>query len=158
MTGTDTLELKNIDPDDIKPATDLQELYPGRDRRRKIKELQYLLGIPVDILGTKKWLRAVILIGIAVSLGMFFFRWQIALCGLVLFNIIGWVAKKFFAGRFELSTVGQLTEKLTREYYRKSRRNGSTINRVEVAQTIKDLFQHNLDWACLTLTRESTFD
>jgi len=88
---------------------------------------------------------------------MFFFRWELALGGLVTFIAIGWTANKFFAKELELVTVGQLAEKLTRENYRKSRRDSSTINRNEIAQKVRELFQHDLGLESSVLTREATF-
>ena len=117
-----------------------------------------MLRVPVDILAIKEWLRWTIFIGIILSLVMLFFTWRLALGGFATFNAIGWIAGRFFAKEFELTTVKQLTEKLARENYSKARRNSSRINKAEIAQKVKELFQYDLHWAGITLTRESTFD
>lgn len=129
----------------ITPDTNLHQLFPRHNRRQKIEELQNELGMPIDILNIKGWLGWTIFIGIVGSLIMFFFKWQFALIGLAIFIAIGWTATKFFANEFEFVAVGQLTEKLTRENYLKSRRNSETINRTEIAQKVKDFFIKELD-------------
>ena len=146
-----------IDKHLITPATALQQLFPRHHRRQNIKNLQHKPGISVDMLDIKKWLGRTIFIGIISSLVMFFFRWEFALGGLVAFIAIGWTANKFFAKELKLTTVGQLAEKLTRENYRKSRRDSATINRNEIAQKVKELFQHDLGLESSVLTREATF-
>jgi len=146
-----------IDKNFITPVTNLQQLFPRHNRRQKIKDLQNELGMPVDILDIKAWLGWTIFIGIIVSLIMFFFKWQFALSGLAIFIAVGWTANKSFAKEFELATVGQLTEKLARENYLKSRRSSSTINRNEIAEKIKDFFSKELDLEEEALTRQATF-
>lgn len=111
----------------------------------------------VDILDIKAWLGWTIFIGIAGSLIMFFFNWKFALSGLTFFTAISWTAYKFFAKEFKLATVGQLTEKLTRENYLKSRRNSSTINRNEISKKVKEFFSNELDLEEGALTRQATF-
>ena len=148
---------QSIDKESISPDTNLQQLFPRHNRRQKIKELQNKLSMPIDILDIKSWLGWTIFIGITGSLIMFFFNWELALSGLTFFIAISWTAYKFFAKEFKLTTVRQLTEKVTRENYLKSRRNSSTINRNEISQKVKDFFSKELDLEEEELTRESTF-
>ncbi len=146
-----------IDKDKILPDTNLQQLFPINNRKQKIKELQNELDMPVAILDIKAWIGWTIFIGIIGSLIMFFFKWQVALCSLVIFIAVGWIANKFFAKEFVLTTVGQVAEKLARENYLKSRRNSSTINRNEISKKVKDIFSKELDLAEETLTKQATF-
>jgi hypothetical protein len=134
-----------IDKNSILPATQLQDIFPGDERRQKINKLQIVLGIPFTILDIKSWLGWTIIIGIVASLILFFFKWQLALSGLLFFIAVGWTANKFFAKEFELKTVRQLTEKLVRENYVDIRRNKGTINRQEVLKVIIDTFSNELD-------------
>jgi len=146
-----------IDKNSVTSDIELQELFPRDNRRQRIKELQNELGMPVDILDIKAWLGWTIFIGIVASLIMFFFKWQLALGGLLFFIAVGWTAYKFFAKEFELKTARQLSEKLTRENYLKSRRNPTTVNRSEIADKVKELFKNNLDLEDTALTRQATF-
>lgn len=141
----------------ITTDTNLKQLFPRHNRREKIKELQNELDMTFDILDIKAWLGWAIFIGIAGSLILFFFNWKLALSGLTFFLAISWTAYEFFAEEFKLATVGQLTEKLTRENYLKSRRNSSTINRNEISQKVKEFFSKELDLEEEVLTRQATF-
>lgn len=147
----------HIGKDSIIPGTNLELLFPRHNRRRKIAELQNELGMPLEILDIKEWLGWTIFIGFIVSLIMFFFKWQLAVSGLAIFSAISWASYKFFAKEFKLTTVGQLAEKLTRENYLKSRRNSETINRAEIAKTVKTIFSKELDLEEEVLTRQATF-
>lgn len=146
-----------IDRSSISLDTDLERLFPKKNRREKIKEFQNKLDILLDILDIKAWLGWTIFSGIILSLLMFFFKWQFALCGLAVFISVGWTSNKFFAKEFEIKTVAQLTEKIARENYLKTRRNSATINRNEIAEKVKELFRHELDLEDNVLTRQATF-
>jgi hypothetical protein len=146
-----------IDKNSIKPDTKLQDIFPRDKRRQKIKELQIELGTPIDILDIKSWMGWTIFIGIVASLIMFFFKWQLALSGLLFFITIGWIATKFFAKEFRLKTVRQLTEKLFRENYVDIRRKKGTINRHEILKIIIDTFSNDLDIDKAYLTKNDKF-
>lgn len=150
----DTLHIDNCN---ISLDTDLERLFPRQNRRGKINELQSKLDIPIDILDIKAWLGWTIFSGIILSLLMFFFKWQFALSGLVVFILVGWTSNKFYAKEFEIKTVAQLTEKIARENYLKARRNSATINRNEIEEKVKELFKHDLDLEAKVLTRQATF-
>jgi hypothetical protein len=149
---------QGIDKDSIRTRTNLLQLFPRHSRRQKMKELESKLDMNVDILDIKAWLGWTIFIGIAGSLILFFVNWKFALSGLTFFIGMSWTSYKFFAKEFKLATVGQLTEKLTRENYLKSRRNSSTINRNEISQKVKEFFSEELDLEEEALTRHATFD
>ena len=57
----------------------------------------------------------------------------------------------------DITTVGELSEKIAREHYRKVRRNPATINRNEVTKKVKELFIADLDLEEEVLTKEATF-
>lgn len=146
-----------VDKDTITPDTTLQQLFPRHNRRQKIIELQNELDIPIDILDIKEWLGWTIFAGIIILIVMFFFKWQFGLSGLIFFIAVGWIANKFFAKEFAIATVRQLAEKLSRENYIKSRRNGGTINRNEIEQKVKEFFSKELALEEEVLTRKATF-
>jgi len=146
-----------IAKESITPDTNLEQIFPRHDRVKKIEELKKELGISINIMNINSSLRWTILIGTVASLIMFFFKWQFALIGLVVFITVAWTAYNFFAKEFQLVTVGQLAEKITRENYLKSRRIGGTANRNEIVQKVKEIFQHDLDLEDSALTKEATF-
>lgn len=146
-----------IDKNLIGPSTNLEQVFPRESRRRRIKDLQDELGFPIVILGVKQWVAWVWFIGLIASLITFFFSWLLALCALAFFLAFGWVANKFFAKELLVSTVGELSEKLTRENYRKARRKSSTVNRDEIAQVVKEIFNNEFDLEEELLTRQTRF-
>lgn len=95
--------------------------------------------------------------GIILSFVVVFFTRLLGLSGLSIFILIGLIASKFFARELELATVGELTKKLARENYRRLRRNSSTVNRSEIAQKVKELFQEELQLEDVALSREANF-
>jgi acyl carrier protein len=153
IAGTLLIDKKSITPD-----TDLKMLFPRQQRRQKVKEVKIKLDAQVDILEIKEWLKWTYFVGIILSLLMFLFKWQYALSGLTFFSFLGWTTHKFFATEISTQTVGQFAEKFAREHYLKARRSPSIINRIEIAQKVKELFQTNLGLEDKTLTREATFD
>jgi len=147
-----------IDKKSITPDTDLQTLFPRQQRRQKVKEVRIKLDAHFDILEIKEWLKWTYFVGIILSLLMFFFKWQYALFGLAFFSFLGWTTNKFLATEISAQTVGQFAEKFAREHYLKARRSPATINRIEIAQKVKELFQTDLGLEDKTLSREATFD
>ena len=104
-----------VDKSLIVPGMDLHQLFPRHNRMQKIRELQSVLGMPVDILDIREWLQWTVFAGVILSLIMLFFTWRLGLGGLASFMAVGWTANKFFAKELELATVGQLAQKLARE-------------------------------------------
>jgi hypothetical protein len=146
-----------VDNDLIKTETSLFELFPKQNRKQRIKKFETELGFPTDILDIKQWMGWTIVIGFVGSLIMFFFNWKIALSGLTFSILFSWVTIKFFSTELEALTVGQLAEKVSRENYKKARRNPATINKKEIAQKVKELFIKDFDLNESVLTREATF-
>ena len=144
-----------IDKKSITPDTDLQILFSRQKRRQKVKGVKSKLGAQFDILEIKEWLKWTYLVGIIISLVMFFFKWQYALSGLAFFSFLGWTMNKFFATEIAPQTVGQFAEKFARENYLKARRNSVTINRIEIAKKVKELFKTDLGLEDKVLTKEA---
>ena len=99
----------------------------------------------------KTWLAIAIFVGFILSLIAFFFSWQYALAGLTFFTLFTWTASKF-SKELDILTIGQLTEKISREHYSLARRQSGTMNRNEIVKTIQDVFiaNHVIDREHLT--------
>ena len=130
---------QNYDERNIEPQTKLEDIFPRSNRRQKVKEFQKSLGVSVDMLSMKTWLGLTLAAGFAISLIAFFFIWQYAVAGLTFFTLFTWVASKF-SKELDILTVGQLTERISREHYSFARRQNETINRNEIVKTIQDVF------------------
>jgi hypothetical protein len=128
-----------FDEKDIKLQTKLEDVFPRSNRRQNVKHFQQSLGFSVDILSMKTWLGWTLAAGFVVSLIAFFFSWQYAVAGLTFFTLLTWTARKF-SKELDILTVGQLTEKISREHYSLARRQSGTMNRNEIVKTIQDVF------------------
>lgn len=142
---------QNLDERSIELHTKLEDVFPRSNRRQNIKLLQAALGFSVDILTMKTWLALTIIGGFILSLIAFFFSWQSAVAGLTFFTLLTWTASKF-SKELSVSTVRELTEKISREHYSLARRQSGTMNRNEIVKTIQDIFiaDHLLDREHLT--------
>jgi hypothetical protein len=142
---------QNFDESNIEPQTKLEDIFPRSNRRQNVKDFQQALGFSVDILGMKTWLALTLAAGFILSLIAFFFSWQYAVAGLTFFTLFMWTANKF-SKELNVSTVRQLTEKISREHYSLARRQSWTVNKNEIVKTIQDVFiaDHLLDREHLT--------
>ena len=142
---------QNLDERNIELQTKLEDIFPRANRRQNVKHFQQALGFSVDILSMKTWLGWTLAAGFAVSLIAFFFSWQYAVAGLTFFTLFTWTASKF-SKELDILTVGQLTEKISREHYSLARRQSGTMNRNEIVKTIQDVFiaDHVIDREHLT--------
>jgi len=143
---------KQINPTCIEPSSKLEDIFPRKNRRKDIRNFKQLIDIPVDILVMKTWLLGTLVIGFMVSFIYFFFKWEYAVSGIAFFILLSWVLSKF-SKEFEIPSVKELAEKITREHYSKARRSNGTINRKEIVGIIQDVFiaEHLLDREHLTL-------
>lgn len=142
---------QNFDEGNIELQTKLADIFPRSKRRQNVKRFQQALGFSVDILAMKTWLGWTIAIGFILSLVAFFFTWRYAVAGLAFFTLFSWTVSKF-SKELNVSTVRQLTEKISREHYSSARRQIGTVNKNEIVKTIQDVFiaDHLLDREHLT--------
>ncbi len=149
-------ETQRINHDSINIDTDLKTIFPRYLRRKKIKEVENYLGFSFKILRPKHWVTFSFVLIFLTSLIGLYFNWQLGLIG-IMFMIVGNKVANKVAKEINLKTVGELTEKISRENYLNSRRNAATVNRKEVVDKIRNLFIHDLYLSSSVLTREATF-
>ncbi len=92
---------------------------------------------------------------IASFVGLFFYL-RLGFAGLI-FSFIGLKLAHKFANEFDLQTVRQVAEKITREDYLKVRRHPGTINKDEITKEVIKLFKVDLELSDEVLTRYATF-
>lgn len=132
-----------VDKENITPDTLLADLLPRHTRKTKTKQLEKYLGFKFSILRPPHFVTGFLLLLLLASVIGLFFSWQLGLTGLGL-SIGGlWLASKT-GNELDLKTVGQLTEKMTRENYLKSRRNPKTYNDNEIEKVLTDWFSNDL--------------
>lgn len=146
-----------IDKKELTVDMKLEDLFPRKHRRRQIREVELILGFQVKVLQPKQLIVTLLFVFLCASLIGLFFDWQAGLAGLLL-SIAGFRISERFGKEFSLETIGQLTEKIARENYKKVRRNAETINRKEIAEKVKELFKIDLDLEENTLPREASFE
>ena len=132
-----------IDSKTISTEFPLIDIFPRRNRRTMITELERFLGIKLNLLRPPHWVTMTFIILLLASFVKLFFVWQI---GLLWFAIsIGglWLANKM-GNELDMKTIGQVAEKMTRENYLKARRNPKTFNKREIEKVLTDLFSYEL--------------
>jgi hypothetical protein len=142
--------------DTIELDTKLAELFPSHNRRQKVKEFKRAVGTDIKILTYPNWLALTFGISFLLSLVAFFFDWRIALSGIVFFIAAMMIAEKL-GKTFDVQTVRELTEKLSREHYADIRRTKGTYNKQETLQIIIDTFSNALAIEKAYLNRAATF-
>jgi hypothetical protein len=145
-----------IDKKSISTDSSLADLFPAKSRRSKIRKLEGYLGFKLTILRPPSWVTGMLSIILLSSFITLFFVWQIGLPGLLL-SIAGlWLANKT-GNELVLQTVGQMSEKLTRENYLRSRRNPKSFNKNEIENILTDWFSKELNLEKSKLTKEAKF-
>ena len=150
------VEAGQYDKEALKTNTNLEELFPRKQRRQQVKKFESILGIKTEILQTSGWLVLTLLLAFLTSFVVLFFSWQIGFGGMVL-SLIGIYISNKLGKELHLKTVGQLAKKISKEHYNKVRRNPTTINQMEIIQKIKELFKEDLDLEDKALTKEARF-
>jgi len=150
------LSVQGINPSTLIPAAKLEDVFPRKNRRLAIKQMEQSLGFPLEILKPKAWVVNFLLIGFIIALvSLFFFvvAGQVAIMVLVVCTLLA----NHFGNELKLVTLGDSAAYIAREHYRLARRNNFTINKWEVAAKIKELFMDRLSVPAHWLTREATF-
>lgn len=149
---SDTLKLEK---NKITPKSILTEILPRKERLQTVAQLEKNLGFKVNILQPPSWLIVVLTIGLLVFPISILGSWKIGVFGFTLCLIGATLAHKF-GKEFNLETVGQAAERMSRKNYLKSRRNPTTINRDEIEKLLTSWFKYDL--VLDKLTRESTLN
>jgi uncharacterized membrane protein len=134
---------QNIDKQNIQPQSLLKDIFPKKNRRGKIVNLEENLGFKIDILVLNTSMTWLILLVILTTIVCFFIYPEIAIVSILL-NIVSLKFISKTANQFSLNTVGELTEKIAREHYVYSRSINNTINRIEIKRKIEQLLISDL--------------
>ncbi len=149
------IETLKVDRNKITVNTLLEDILPRNNRLSVVEKLEENLGFKLAILRPPSVVTGFLAAILLVSLIVLFVGLPFGLFGLA-FSIVGfWIAKKT-GKEFEVKTVGEVAEKMTRENYLKSRRNPKTYNRKEIEKVLIDLFSDKLGIEKANLTREAS--
>ncbi len=141
---------------DVTPNTLLEDVLPLPGRLSAVRRIEKQLGFTLHLLRPPQYVTATLGIGLLACIGLAFFDWKTGLLGM-LFCILGLFIAKKTGTELSVKTVGELAEKMTRESYLKSRRNGQTYNKKEVEKVLVDLFANQLNIPRSQLSSTATF-
>ncbi|WP_111672735.1 hypothetical protein [Algoriphagus litoralis] len=138
----------------VTSVTQLTEIFPRKTRKSQIKKLENELGFKLFLLRPPHFVTGLLGILLLGSFMLLFIDWKYGL-SLFALSISGfWVSSKT-GNELDLTTVGELTKKITRENYFKSRRNSQTINKNELDKLLEDWFVDFLGIEKSDLTRDA---
>jgi len=148
--------LFNIDKEAITTDYQLDSFLPRKKRKEKLRRLENHLNVHFNILKPRQWITNTLLILLLGSIIGLIFQWQLGLLGFC-FSLSGlWTSNKV-GNELKIQTVGQLAEKMTREYYIRSRRDSKTVNKNEIEKILTEWFTKELGLDKSKLTREAKF-
>ncbi|MBE9585019.1 YrzE family protein [Mucilaginibacter sp. JRF] len=146
-----------IDRCAINTNTCLKDVFPEEERLQLVADMEHEMGLRLNVLQPKQSVIWGLIVLFILSVAAFYFNWQAGVVGLAAFAAGSFMAKKR-GKQLTVKTVGQLAEKIAREHYLKCRRDAATVNRKEVNQKIRELFQHDLDLDASVLKSNASFN
>lgn len=146
--------LLQTDERQIVPATGMEELFPRKGRRKKMRQLQAAVSSRLDILEIKEWVGFALLLSYLTSIIGLFIRWRLGLAGF-LFSLAASDVAGWFANELSYQNVGDVALLFMRMNYKNARRNSQTVNRNEIVPVVKEIFRHDLQLEPEVLTREA---
>jgi uncharacterized membrane protein len=149
--------VKGIDKALLPPACVLDDLFPKKHRRKEVKQVENLLGFPLKILQPKQWVAKFFFLSFIPAFMLLFFNWIIGLSAFCFLMACG-IAANYLGNEFKVCTLGKVAAYITRENYKKVRRNPDTINNGEVERIAKALFMKDLSLPEEALTRDAQFN
>lgn len=134
----------NIPFRDITPKTQLDNIFPSKDRIKKVTFLKDKLKTEINFLKPDFTLSFISVILIILSFYYFFNQF---LFGLLLFGIGIFCSKiaQDYGKEFYVTNIGELSEFMVKKDYKNSRRDSETYNPKEVKDIIKEIFSDMLD-------------
>lgn len=133
--------ITNFDEKAIEPDTLLEELFPREKRISQAKALDQKLDVKLNLLQPPGWLTGLLALVLTVSLIGVFFKIKFGI-PLIISYLGLWIAQKT-TKNLSLHTVGELSEKMIRLNYIKSRRKAS-VNIHEIEKIVTTLLMDEL--------------
>ena len=147
-------QIKTADKSAITPKTYLNDLFPRHSRRKEIKKIEKHLAFDLNALRPRYMVTNSLIILLLTSIVGLFIKWQFGVAGLVLAICGLWVSEKT-GKEFKDKTLGELTDRITRLNYTKSRRHTGTMNTKDLKHKIEKLFVDNLGLQERTIDRDT---
>lgn len=146
-------EVLQLDKNSITPDASLAALFPSKNRWRKMREVQQLMGIKTKLVEMNNWLFAAFVVMFLGSIVLFFFNWVYALIAFGSLLLLQRVAR-IFNNKLCYPDLREAAEYLMIFEYNAMRRNPDTVNTQEVQQVINQVFIKKLSIGEKNLTPE----
>lgn len=128
--------------ENLKMETELETLFPRKNRRKQILKLEQNLGFKINLLSPPNFIEVSLIILSLISFIFLFIYWQIGIFG-ILTAIIGFKLAKKFGKELNTETIKQLVEKVTAENYLNVRTEKDTINKIELKEILTNWIVEN---------------
>lgn len=125
--------------ENIKPEIKVEEIFPKKNRIQNVKKFEKNLGFKANLLKPHSFTIFLIFSLLVYSVYYTFQNWKVGLSG-ILIAIIGFKIADIFGKELQVNTIGELSEKITRENYINSRSNSNSFNKKEIEAIIIELF------------------
>ncbi len=132
----------DINKEEIKIETKLDDLFPKKNRLKNIRLLEKKFALKNEIL-THNTFQIVTLIIVFVS--SFVFLFFNSFYALIIFSIGMILSETFQTNTFYIKNIREFSEFLKNENYRNSRRDTNSYNPLEIKNVIKNIFSEKLD-------------
>jgi hypothetical protein len=129
------LERKNI-----LPMTFLKDIMPRRNRLKIVRCIEHQLGMSISILRAPYIITTFLWLTILSSMIMVWSNWWLLCLTTLIISSVGIKISNKYGKELRFKTVGQFVESMTRDNYKKSRRNPESHNREEVEKIVATLF------------------
>ena len=121
----------------------IEKIIPKNNRKKIIKQLEGKIDFELNLLVVPEWLLTFLFLILFSSIITLFFLFKFGVFGII-FSLLCYSISGKFVLIYELETLGQIAEKMTRENYLKSRKNPKTFNRNEIRKILTDIFSKEL--------------
>lgn len=136
-------EIEGLDPSDICANTRLEQLFPRKDRRMKVKTLERTLGCRLHLLKPKPWVILMLVVVMAVSFFSVLVWLQLGVVGL-LGGFLGYWLAVWFGKEFRYETIDELAMALMRNGYVYAMHGRGRVNPGEIVRIIEETFRSEL--------------
>ncbi len=140
----------------ITPKTRFDSIFTKKERKRKFKQLESILGFPVNALAIPDWLILISTLAFLVSCIVLFVNWKFGI-----FSFLVWFVFNKSISSFDntlyYKTIGELAESIARNNYMSIRRNPKTANKKEVLQKMRELFSEQTGMDIVDITPDAHF-
>jgi acyl carrier protein len=142
---------------DIKPDTQLADIFPRATRKQDIKTLEARLEMKLDILTPKTLIIRLLTLLVIISIIGLFIRPNLGVAGII-FSIISFELAYKLGIEFPINSVGELSNRMVKMHYSQSRRNPLTANSEEIKAQIATIFEESLGLDKNELLSDTIFD